>query len=235
MKIITLTKYKTKLLKLKLLKTKVYRNKKNFNYALLKTIETRLKKALHVVYKFHVANKKILFIGTPLQLNNKIKQLLKYKKHSFIPESIWMNGIITNSKASFKHLLKRHIGSNNKLSKFLFNLKNQVDLIVILNEKANLSALGESSLKRVPIISLDSNYSLSNRNLTTYKVIGSYRFVNKNIRNNLFFLLLSSLLKKAEVLREKNIQINLKQKKFKTTKKSWNPNNYKKHVFSKKK
>ena len=224
MKITTLIKYKTKLLKLKLLKTKVYQNKKNFNYVLLKTMETRLKKAFHIIYKFHVANKKILFIGTPLELNYKIKQLLKYKKHSFIPESIWINGIITNSKASFKHLLKQHTGNNNKPSKFLFNLKNQVDLIVILNEKANLDALKESSLKQVPIISLDSNYSLSNSNLTTYKVIGNYTFVKKNIRNNLFFLLLSSLLKKAEVLRKKHTQKNLNQKKFKVTKKPWNKN-----------
>ena len=235
MKITNLTKYKTKLLKLKLLKTKVHKNKKTFNYVLLKTLETRLKKALHVIYKFHVANKKILFIGTPLKLNNKIKQLLKHKKHSFIPESIWMNGIITNSKASFKHLLKRHAGSNDKLSKFLFNLKNQVDLIVILNEKANLSALKESSLKRVPIISLNSNYDLLNFNFAAYKVIGNYNFVKKNIRNNLFFLLLSSLLKKAEILRKKNIQTSLKQKKFKATKTSWTQNNHKKHVFSKKK
>ena len=235
MKITTLTKYKTKLLKLKLLKTKVYKNKKNFNYFLLKTMETRLKKALHVIYKFHIANKKILFIGTPLQLNSKIKQLLKHKKHNFIPESIWIKGIITNPKASFKHLLKQHINNRDKSSKFLFNLKNQIDLIVILNEKANLNALKESSLKQVPIISLDSNYDLTNLNLTTYKVIGNYRFVDKNVRNNLFFLLLSSLLKKAEVLRKKHIQINLKRKKFKVAKKSWNRNNYKKHVVSKKK
>ena len=235
MKIATLNKHKTKLLRLKLIKTKVYKNEKNFNYLLLKNMETRLKKVLNVIYRFHIANKKILFIGTPLKLNNKIKQLLKNKKHNFIPETIWMNGIITNPKPSFKHLLKRHAITNDKTSKFLFNLRNQADLVVILNENFNITALKESSLKRIPTISLNSKYSFSNLNLSTYKVAGDYNFVKKPIRNNLFFLLLSSLLKKAEVLREKNIQINLKQKKFKTTKKSWNPNNYKKHVFSKKK
>lgn len=235
MKVTALTKYKTKLLKLKLLKTKVYKNKKNFNHVLLKTMEARLKKALHIIYKFHVANKKILFIGTPVELNKNIKQLLKHKKHSFIPEAVWMNGIITNSKASIIHLLKQHAGNNHKLSQFLFNLKNQVDLIVILNEKANLNALKESSLKRVPIISLDSSYNLSNFNLTTYKVIGNYTFVKKNIRNNLFFLLLSSLLKKAELLKKKQIQLSLKQKKFQVKKKPWNQNYYKKNVISNKK
>ena len=203
MKITTLNIHKTKLFRLKLIKTKVYKNEKTFNYLLLKNMETRLKKALHVIYKFHVANKKILFIGTPLKLDNQIKQLLKNKKHSFIPETVWMNGIITNSKPSFKYLLKRHAVANDKTSKFLFNLKIRIDLIVVLNENLNLTALKESSLKKVPTISLNSNYNLSNINLSTYKVVGDFNFVKKPIRNNTFFLLLNSLLKRAEQLKKK--------------------------------
>lgn len=219
MKITTLNKYKTKLLKLKLLKTKTYKNKKNTNYLLLKNMETRLKKTLHVIYKFHIANKKILFIGTPLQLNNYTKQLLKNKKHTFIPESIWMNGIITNPESSFKHLLKRHAISNDTTSKFLFNLKNQIDLIVILNEKCNLTSLKESSLKRVPVISLNSSYNLSHINLATYKVAGDYNFGKKTIRNNLFSIFLSSLLKKAEIFKKKYTKISTKRNKLKIIKK----------------
>ena len=214
MKITTLNKHKTKLFRFKLLKTKIYKNEKNFNYLLLKNMEIRLKKVLHIIYRFHIANKKILFIGTPLKLNSKIKQLLKNKKHNFIPETVWMNGIITNQKPSFKYLLKRHAVANDKTSKFLFNLKNQADLIVVLNENINLIALKESAIKRVPTISLNSNYNLSNLNLSTYKVIGDYNFMNKPIRNNLFFLLLSSLLKKAERLKKKRIHINTNKKKL---------------------
>lgn len=212
MKITTLNKHKTKLLQLKLLKTKVFKERKNVNYLLLKDMETRLKKVLHIIYRFHVANKKILFIGTPLELNIRIKQLLKNKKHSIIPDSVWMNGIITNSKPSFKYLLKQHAITNNKSSKFLFNLKNQADLIVVLNEKSNLPALKESFLKRIPTVSLNSNYNLSNRNLSTYKLEGNYSFVKKTIRNNLFFLLLSSVLKKAELLRKKRAKNSVTKK-----------------------
>ena len=228
MKITILNKHKTKLLRLKLIKTKVYKNEKNFNYLLLKNMETRLKKVLNVIYRFHIANKKILFIGTPLKLNNKLKQLIKNKKHSFIPENVWMNGIITNPKPSFKHLLKQHAIVNNKTSKFLFNLRNQADLIVVLNENLNLTALKESSLKRIPTISLNSSYGLSNLDLSTYKVTGNYSFVSKPIRNNLFFLLLNSLLKKAERLKKKQIQISKNQKKL------WRSTNLKKNVFTKK-
>ena len=212
MKITTLKKYKTKLLKLKLLKTKTYRNEKNFDYLLLKNIETRLKKVLHIIYRFHVANKKILFIGTPLKLNNQIKKLLKNKKHSYIPESIWMSGIITNSKSSFQHLIKQHAINKNKTSKFLFNLKNQADLIVVLNEGSNLAALEESSVKRIPTISLNVNSNSTNSDLSTYKAIGDYNLTKKTIRDNFFFLLLNSILRKAEQARKQQVRYTKKQK-----------------------
>lgn len=229
MKISKLQKYNTKLLRLKLLKTKIYRAEKNFDYLLLKNMETRLKKVLHVIYRFHVANKRILFIGTPLKLSNYIKQLLKGKKHSFIPESIWMSGIITNSKPSFKHLIKQHAIGKNKTSKFLFNLKNQADLIVVLNEGSNLAALEESSLKRVPTILLNVSYNFSNSDLSTYKAMGNYNFTKKTIRNNFFFLLLSSILKKAEQARKQQVQYIKKQKRIR------NSFSKKKNVFKKKK
>lgn len=219
MKIAILNKYKTKLLRLKLLKTKIYKNQKNFDYLLLKNLETRLKKVLHVIYRFHAANKKILFIGTPLELSNQIKQLLKNKQHVFLPKSVWMSGVITNPRPSFKHLLKKHAIHNDKISKLLFNLKNQTDLIVVLNEKLNITALKESSLKRIPTISLNTDDSLLNLNASTYKAPGDYNFTGKKIRNNIFFLLLNSLFKKAEVLKKKQ--------KIKV--------NYKKNVSSKKK
>lgn len=231
MKIVPLKKYKTKLLRLKLLKTKAYKSEKNLNYLLLKNIETRLKKILHVIYKFHIANKKILFIGTPLNLNNQIKRLLKGKKHSFIPKSIWMNGIITNSKSLFKHLMKQHATSKDKTSKFLFNLKGQPDLIVLLNENSNLAALKESSLKKTPTISINANSSLCNHSLSTYKVSGDFDFGKKLIRNNFFFLLLGSILKKAEQFKKQQAQYTKR-----TRKRIINLfNNKKKNVFQKKK
>ena len=227
MKITTLKKYKTKLLKLKLLKTKTYKSQKNFDYLLLKNMEARLKKILNIIYRFHIANKKILFIGTPLKLNSQIKQLLKNKKHNFIPESVWINGIITNSKPSFKYLIKQHAINKNKTSKFLFNLKNQADLIVILNKRSNLIALKESLLKRIPIISLNTNYNFLNSNLSVYKTIGNYNFTKKAIRSNIFFLLVSATLQKAEQWKKQNIW-NIK-KKIKSSL------NNKQNVFRKKK
>ena len=140
-----------------------------------------------------------------------------------------MNGIITNSKSLFKHLFKRQSLTKDTTSKFLFELKNQINLIVILNENFNQVALKESSLKRVPTISLSSKYNPFNSNLTTYKVPGNYTFTKKIIRDNFFFLLLNSLLKKAERFRKKQIQINKKQPRRKYLK------NFRKNVRTKKK
>ena len=231
MKITTVKKYKTKLLKLKFLKTRVYKNAKNLDYLLLKNMETRLKKILHVIYRFHLANKRILFIGTPLKLDNQLKQLLKNKKHNFIPESVWMSGIITNSRSLFKHLIKQHNINKNKTSKFLFSLKNQTDLIVLLNENSNQAALKESSLKQVPIISLNVNHNFFKSNFSTYKAIGNYNFSKKTIRNNFFFLLLNSILKKAEQAKKRQTHYHYikKQRKIK------NLFHNRKNVFKKKK
>lgn len=218
MKITTVKKHKTKFLRLKLLKTKNFKNRKHINYSLLKNLETRLKKILQVIYRFHIANKKIMFIGTPLKLNDNFKEVLIKKRHCFIPEPVWLNGILTNSKSLFKHLLKQQTITKNSISKPLFNLKNQIDLIVIINENIDLTILKESSLKRIPIISFSFNHSLSTTNLSTYNVENNYDSINKEIKENLFFLLLSSLLRKSELLKKKRTSfktISEKSKKYK--------------------
>jgi hypothetical protein len=88
MKIINVIKAQNQLIKLKLIATKIKKNNNNclkFNF---ENIICRLKKGLHIVYKYHIKNKKILFISNK-NLNiikTKIKKLLKLTKHVFINE-----------------------------------------------------------------------------------------------------------------------------------------------------
>jgi hypothetical protein len=56
MKIKNIIKYKNKLLKLKLIKTKIYKKKDQLTNTRIEDIEYRLK-ALHVIYKYHTNNK----------------------------------------------------------------------------------------------------------------------------------------------------------------------------------
>ena len=234
MKIKRITLSKIKLLKLKLLKTQIYKKQINSDYISIKDVVIRLKIVLNVIYKFHAANKKILFIGTPLKLDEHIKQFLKITKHSYIAESVWINGILTNPKSLFKYIFKEQLNNQNfKISRSLFNLKKPVNLIVILNENTNIKVVNEFITKRLPIISL--NCDLNVLNSLIYRIPGNFYFTKKEIRNNFFYLLLKATLKKAELFRKKKIKFDFKQK-IKNKKKKWvKKYNNKKNAFFKKK
>lgn len=194
MKINKVTSYTSKLVKLKLIKTKIYK-KNDHNFIKIEDIVSRLKKALHVIYKYHIQNKRILFIGTPLYFDEKLKNLIKNTKHLYIPESVWMNGILTNQQSCFKYLFKNQKSINRKISTILFKTKKKSDLIVIFNSLDNPNALNEGYLTRTPVISLNLD-KLDVK--SSYKVPGNFKFINKKIRNNFFYSILSATLKKAQ-------------------------------------
>jgi ribosomal protein S2 len=200
MKVKRIVKYQNKLLKLKLIKTKVYKKKNHFNNLRIEDIEYRLKKALRIIYKYHTNNKKILFIGTPIHIGKKIKYILKNTEHSFIPESTWINGIITNQASCFKYLSKNSKASNNKIPELLFKLKNKSDLIVVFNKLSDSTALNEGYVSRIPIISLNGNLDILETK-SAYKIPGNFTFTKKKIRDNFFFSLLIATFKKANLLK----------------------------------
>jgi len=184
-----------KLLKLKLIKTKVYK-KKNHNFIKIEDITTRLKKSLHIIYKYHVNNKKILFIGTPMNIDTKFKNLLQTTKHVLIPEPLWINGIITNQFSCFKYLSKNRKLINNKISEILFKIKGKSDLIVVLNTSDKTSAIEEGYLTRTPIISINCDLEITNEK-SSYKIPGNFQFRKKKIRDTFFYSILTAIFKKA--------------------------------------
>jgi|SRR6478672_3378657 len=196
MKINKVNKFQSKLIKLKLIKTKIYK-KNDHSFTKIEDIISRLKKALCIIYKYHINNKRILFVGTPLHLDEKLKNLIKNTQHMYIPESIWMNGILTNQQSCFKYLLKNQQSINRKISTILFKTKKKSDLIVILDSSMNSNALNEGYLTRTPVISL--NLNLDNLDVkSSYKIPGNFKFTNKKVRNNFFYSILSATLKKAQ-------------------------------------
>jgi len=192
MKINKIKSYNYKLLKLKLIKTKIYKKKHN-GFIKIEDIISRLKKSLHIIYKYHINNKKILFIGTPINIDTRFKKLLQTTRHILIPEFLWMNGIITNQFSCFKYLSKNQNLINNKISEILFKLKNKSDLIVILN---NNPALDEGYLARIPIISINCDLDISDRK-SSYKIPGNFQFRKKKIRDTFFYSILIAIFKKA--------------------------------------
>lgn len=232
MKIIKTAKKQTKLLNLNALETKIScSKKKHFNYVLRKNLEFRFKNVLNIIFKFHSENKKILFLGTPLKLNTQLKELFKNTNHSFIPEKIWLSGILTNTKSIFKFLFKKYFKKNRNNLKFLFNLTGKNNLIVFLNESLSTNPLREFSKKRIPTISLNYNSTNLNNYNSAYRVKQNLNKIESKSMNNLFFSILTTTLKKAEKVRIKTIKFNLKQRKLRQKNKKFN----KKNAFFKKK
>ena len=86
MKIKKIVSHNNKLLKLKLIQSKVYNKNYNINNIKIEDIQFRLKKAFYIIYKYHVLKKRILFVGTPWRTSISLKKILKNTRHLLIPK-----------------------------------------------------------------------------------------------------------------------------------------------------
>ena len=74
----------------KLLILKFYKNK-IYNFKLNNII-----KILKLIFKYHLKNKKIIFLSLDIRIKTFYKLLLMFKNYSCIPSNIWLNGLFTN-------------------------------------------------------------------------------------------------------------------------------------------
>ena len=139
MKIRKIQKFQYTLLKLNLIKSQVYKKKirKNNHDDVLniktELIELHFKRALQIIYKYHMNHKKILFIGIPQNFQKKFSKILKNTKHVAIPHSIWINGILSNRYAIFRYLylkrrknIKKKNWLQNKIIYFLISVNGKM-------------------------------------------------------------------------------------------------------------
>lgn len=206
MKIRKVKKFQYTLLKFNLIKDQVYKRKiqknKYDDVLNIKTeiIELHLKRALQIIYKYHTNHKKILFIGIPQNFQKKFSNVLKNTKHVAIPKSIWVNGVLSNRSAIFRHLyLKRqkNIEKKNRLQNktiyFLMSIIRQPDLIVIFNQDLEKNALNETYKLKLPIITLNNNLFFDTK--SSYNIPGNFQLIYKKAHHAVF-LILTSILKK---------------------------------------
>lgn len=189
MKIKNKAKNRNKLLKLKLIKTKIYTKNYTFTNLKIEDIEYRLKKGLHVIYKYHISNKKILFIGNSSNVEAKINNLLKSTNHMFIPKCLLLNGVVTNKQLFSTN--SQNFFSYSKISK----LKNAINLIVVIDKEISNDIMIEGYKTKTPIIFLGSNLNIFDVE-PSYKIPGNFLLAKKKIRDNFFLALLESTLKK---------------------------------------
>lgn len=164
-----------KLLKNKLIKTKIYKKKYKFFNLKIEDIEYRLKKVLQIIYKYHINGKKIFFIGNFLNIETYIKSLLKHTKHIFITKQVLSSGMLTNPKI---------LSVNN------------VNLIVIFDKAANNNILNKSFKNKIPIIIVKNTSNIFNVKFS-YIILGSFLASYMRVKNNLFLVLLHTILTKS--------------------------------------
>lgn len=217
MKIRNLTIYKTKLTKLNLINLKFFNKETISEIINVDQIKYQLKKALKIIYKFHMNDKKILFIGKP---DERILTQLKTSKHMWFNQSNKTEGFITND--SFNLRKKEN--------------KNKYNLIVILNSDNNENIIKEGYSAKIPTIQINTQLNIFDYKCD-YKIPESFKFANKNSENTSFYSMLQATLKRANYFKKKLAEfkrLNFKKRShaFKKTKHSFKKTNY---AFRKKK
>lgn len=196
MKVIKKENDKNKILRLNLLKLKLYKKKQYLNFNInLKKIELNLKKILHLIYEYHIKNKKILFLEFP----KSFKHVLTNTKHLMIPDNSFYTNILNNRTINSNNpniISKNKIISLN-IIKILSKLNKKINLIVLYNSfnisKYNI-ILQKSYRLKIPVICCFNALNIK----VSYKIATTYNFFNEKILNaNFIITLIKTTLKRA--------------------------------------
>ena len=196
-----------KLFKYNLLKLQIYSDKSFFDTTnlsdnILEQIEAYLKQVLKVIFEYHVWQFKILFIGFPVVSKMKQMKLVHFTNHDFITEKSWISGIFRNRFSILTYLKLIQSQSFSKSIKLLLTVKTKPHLVVVFNQKIENNLINEFYKAGIPIIYF--NWDSLNKFKMAYKTLGSFNFVEKNIRLTFFFLFYS-LLKKTPLKKRKKL------------------------------
>jgi ribosomal protein S2 len=195
------------LIKLNLIKSQIYKKKlqkKNYDDIInIKTeyIELHLKNILQIIYRYHRNQKKIVFIGIPVNFQKKFSKILKKTRHIAISQSIWINGVLSNHFAIFRYLYKKRLKNiekkkrvYNKTIDFLISVIKRPDLVVIFNQNMERNALNETYKLKIPTITLGNNLYFDTK--SSYQVPGNFKVIHKKKEHAIFLVLISILKKK---------------------------------------
>lgn len=189
-----LRKFKFKqILKLHLLNSRAYEYaSKKTSFGLLtdfKLIQiiSDFKKVLHVIFEYHQANKRILFVGVPNKLELKIN---RSTQHVAVDANFELQTIISNNLKVTDSFKSSKIHSKLLMPK----TAKKPDLIVLLAHEKKQNIIIESNIAKIPVIIFDSD-----GNIPFNLLQGSYNLrgfgVSSTSEKNLFFLGLNFLFK----------------------------------------
>ena len=186
------------LLKLSLLKLRVYEqftNKTKLNGFVdsdLNQIIVNIKKVLQIIFQYHKAEKRILFVGVPCELEQKINQLTK---HIAVPKNFDIQGMVSNfdPKVFLKSENLDQAWSKNFLKSLLPKLSKKLDLIVLFNHEKSESILTESKIAKIPVIFFGVNQDPLKSPL--YSVEGDFKNLLTGPNQNILSIGLNFLFK----------------------------------------
>lgn len=180
---------KNKLFKLFLVKFRLYISSNFINvYSYIDQLEFKIKQFFKIIYKYHCSKKTILFIGFSDKLILKYNKILKFTNHYYMSKTLWVNGLISNSKIIGKSN-KNFLSYNNILDLLL---KKKPDLVVILNFNCDKEILNEINYSKIPVIRVDLFFKKFN-NISNFKSLREF-FFNEFI--NIVIMIIFSLLRK---------------------------------------
>lgn len=138
-----------------LLKTKAFNNSTNqktdkIANSDLSRFLTNLKKTFSIIYQFNKLGKRILFVGTPKELNLKIN---KQTLHTSVSRRSNLHGVVSGrANYNLKDVKKRH--KHNLSPEELFpKLKKKPDLVVLVAHSKQKILIQECLVAKVPLIS----------------------------------------------------------------------------------
>jgi len=203
------------ILKLHLLKHKTYEQSsiKNNNMNLVTDLtlnETifNLKKALQIIFQYHISDKRILFIGVPTKLESKIN---KTTNHVAIPQDINIQGLISNRSNNNLVSVKQTSKQNTlKFRSLLPKLFKKPDLVVVVTHEKIDAIQKECAVAKLPIINFKTENS-AKETWSTYSYDLQLTHKNSSLTTdkNLFSIGLNFLFKVSTVQNKK--PFNLKQ------------------------
>lgn len=197
-------KFKFKqLLKLHLLKLKAHEQlikKTNFNDLIninLDQILADVKKALRIIFQYHQAEKRILFIGFPYKLELKINRLTR---HVTVPTNFNIQGLISNNHNKFlnENRDSSQAWLKSRIQILLPKVTKTPDLIVLFKHEKSKNVLNEAWAAKVPVIIFKSNCELQDLSSKNFYIVrGNFKNVSIISDKNIFFIGLNFLFKNS--------------------------------------
>jgi ribosomal protein S2 len=152
------------------------------------------KKSLTLIFRYNKENKRILFIGNPKVIEDKINNDTIHTSIQNYDKNTLNKGVITNNLIANSVKLNKYLFKNNKF--ILSKLLKKPELIVIFKQRQNNNAIKESKVSKIPVIEFNCNLERNNWNYS-YSVPGNLNSSENKFIHNIYFIVLNSLLNRS--------------------------------------